>query len=87
MKTTQHLDARMSQRGIKKTMIDLAIEHGVIVGDRVILDRKTCNSLIDSLKQQQKSLEHAVRKGGITVAMVGDVAITAFRTEHSAAAR
>lgn len=87
MQTTKHMTARMSQRGIKKEMVELALEVGRIDGDRHILDQRECRAAIERLKHQQKLFEHALRKGGITVVTDGDTCITTFRTEAYSQAR
>lgn len=76
---THHLQARMGQRGIKGAMVRLALEFGEIEQDRYILNRKACLNLIESLRAQQKALEHAASKGGIVVVSDNNVAITTYR--------
>ena len=87
MHATKHLRASMSQRGIKGEMIELALEHGEIDGDRYVLSRKIIHQLIEEMKHEQKLLEHAAKKGGITVATEGDVLVTTFRANSYSAAK
>lgn len=87
MNKTQHIETRMNQRGIKKEMIDLALDYGEIDGDRYTLTRKECQNRIAELRQQQKMLEHAHKKGGIIVVMADDTVITAFRANSFSMAK
>lgn len=79
MRTTDHAVSRMNQRAINGDMVDLALAYGDPDGDRVVLSVKTCRDLIDDLKREQKKLEHAIKKGGITVVSEDDAIITVFR--------
>ena len=79
MRITQHAATRMTQRGFSQEMVNLALDFGEIDGDRYILNPKSINNHISLLKRQQKILEHAAKKGGITVVVDGEVVITTFR--------
>lgn len=79
MQRTAHSDIRMNQRGITATMLDLVMDYGEPEGDKTILSAKTCRLAIDELKQIQKKLEHALKKGGLTVVMGGNTVITTYR--------
>lgn len=80
MTPTMHMAARMAQRGIKKRMVELAMAHGEQEGDRVVFYQKAIRERIDELKQEQKALEHALKKGGITVVTAGERMLTTYRT-------
>lgn len=80
MHITHHMDCRMNQRGINKKMVELALEHGDIDGDRIVLRRKDCNEIAAELRQQLKLIERAKNKGGVTVVMNGDTQITTYNT-------
>lgn len=79
MHTTDHAATRMNQRAITGKMIDLALTYGDRDGERVTLSMKTCREIIENLKQEQKKLEHVLKKGGITVVNDADAIITVFR--------
>ena len=64
---TQHLQTRMNQRGINSEMIELAIQFGVMEGDKMILDEKQLKSLISKLDQVRTRAIRALDKGGIVV--------------------
>lgn len=79
MQKTAHSDIRMNQRGITGEMIELVMSFGEPDGDRTVLNARNCNQAIEALKQVQKKLEHASKKGGLTVVTDGDTLITAYR--------
>jgi len=79
MQKTAHSVIRMNQRGITAAMIDLVMNYGEPEGDKPILSAKTCRQMIEDLKQTQKKLEHAIKKGGLTVVSCDDTVITAYR--------
>lgn len=79
MQKTAHSITRMNQRGITSAMIELVMSYGEPEGDKTILSAKTCREMIDELKQTQKKLEHAIKKGGLTVVSCEDTIITAYR--------
>jgi hypothetical protein len=79
MQKTAHSDIRMNQRGITAEMIDLVMDYGEPEGDKVTLSAKACRKTIEALKQTQKKLEHAIKKGGLTVVTCGDTVITTYR--------
>jgi cytidine deaminase len=79
MQKTGHSLIRMNQRGITAAMIDLVMNYGEPEGDKTTLSAKTCRQAIDELKQTQKKLEHAIKKGGLTVVSCNDTIITTYR--------
>ncbi len=79
MQKTAHSITRMNQRGITSVMIDLVMSYGEPEGDKTTLSAKTCREMIDELKQTQKKLEHAIKKGGLTVVSCEDTVITTYR--------
>ena len=81
MQRTAHSDIRMNQRGITGEMIDLVMDYGEPEGDKTVLNAKTCRQAIDALKRLQKKLEHASKKGGLTVVSIGDTLITTYRVD------
>lgn len=79
MQKTAHSGVRMNQRGITGDMIDLVMNYGEPDGDKTVLTTRTCRKAIEDLKQLQKKLEHASKKGGLTVVSDGDTLVTAYR--------
>ena len=87
MQLTSHSETRMNQRGITGDMVDLALDHGEPDGDKTILSAKTCRQLIGELKRTQKKLEHAMKKGGITIVSDGDTLVTTYRANSFCATK
>ena len=85
MQKTAHSDARMNQRGITGDLIELVMSFGEPDGDKTILNARNCNQAIEALKQFQKKLEHASKKGGLTVVSSGDTVITTYRADSFSA--
>jgi hypothetical protein len=80
MHMTAHIDARMNQRGIKRDLIELAMNLGHIEGDRYVLTANAIHEEIRGLRRQIKTLDEALKKGGVTVVAEGAALITAYRT-------
>lgn len=81
MHMTAHLDARMNQRGIKRDLIELAMDLGDVIGDRYVLTSKIIDDEIRDLRKRMKALDEARKKGGVTVVAEGDTLITTYRTD------
>lgn len=62
MQKTTHIEARMNQRGIRKELVNLAIDIGKVDGDRYILDAKTIRDEISELHRRLKFLNDAEKK-------------------------
>lgn len=80
MVTTQHSLARMSQRGLSKSLIDLVFEYGKEQGDKLILNKKTTQRMINEIDNMRKELLRIIDKGGVTVVVDNDTLITAYNT-------
>jgi len=78
MITTNHVLARMSQRGISKKLIDLVYEYGKEKGDKLILNRKTTQRVITEIDSMRKELLRIMDKGGVTVVIDNDTLITVY---------
>lgn len=87
MQRTAHSLMRMNQRGITGDMVELAFDYGEPDGDKIVLSIKACRRLIEELKQQQKKLERALKKGGITIVSEGDALITTYRANSFSVAK
>ena len=81
MITTNHILARMSQRGISKKLIDLVYEYGKGKGDQLILNKKTTQKVIQEIDSLRKELLRIMDKGGVTVVLDNDALITAYNTD------
>jgi hypothetical protein len=82
MHTTQHIQQRMSQRGINHAMVDLTLTHGIPENDKIILRKKEALELLESLRQDMRILMKIIDKGGVTVVAENDSLITTYNCEH-----
>lgn len=80
MITTNHVLARMSQRGISKKLVDLVCEYGKEKGDKLILNKKTTQMVIQEIDSMRKELLRIMDKGGVTVVLDNGALITAYNT-------
>jgi hypothetical protein len=86
MTFTQHADQRMNQRGIPRNLVEFALRHGRIEGDRHVLDRQESRRLIESLQDELRLAKRVMDKGGITVVEVEGAVITTFNRDQPAQA-
>ena len=80
MVTTKHCQARMSQRGLPKKLLDLVLEFGKDKGDKLILNKKSTQKVIDEIDTIRKELLRIMDKGGVTVVLDNESLITAYNT-------
>ena len=80
MLTTKHCQDRMSQRGLPKKLVELVLEFGDGSGDKLILNKKTTQKVINELDKIRKELLRIMDKGGITVAVDNNSLVTAYNT-------
>lgn len=80
MQTTKHCLARMSQRGLTKSLLDLVFTFGKDSKDKIILNRKTTKEVINEIDSLRKELLKVMDKGGVTVICDNDTYITAYNT-------
>ena len=73
---TKHAMKRMNQRGITKEMIDLTIEYGICIKDKIILNTKEIKKIIHKVAKDLKSkLLKILDKGGLTVVLGDDASV------------
>ena len=73
---TIHGRARMNQRGISKEMIDIVLEFGEYVKDKVILTSKKIKAIIKKVSAELKSkLLKILDKGGLIVILGDDCSV------------
>ena len=78
---THHAEVRINQRGITKEMIELALDYGRFVKDKVIFGKKEATKLLNKYrksKEMKKKLLKIIDKGGITVVVDNDI-VTAYK--------
>ena len=80
MITTNHSLARMSQRGLPKRLLDLVLELGTDNGDKLILNKKMAQKVIEEIDSMKRELLRILDKGGVTIVVNNDVLITAYNT-------
>lgn len=81
---TRHIAARMTQRGIRRDVVTLAMQFGESdPNGRVVLGRKALRYLMDELKQLLRTAQKAAECGGVVVVAEGDVLLTAYRLERT----
>ena len=78
MLISHHAARRLSQRGIPRRLLDFALRHGRVEGDKVIVDRKESRRIIESLEEELRLAKRVMDKGGIAVVEGGDTLITAY---------
>jgi hypothetical protein len=78
MAKTKHYDARIRQRGIRESTVELAQLHGITHGDKLVLGRKQIRSVLEALDRERKELIRAMDKGGVVVVECGGALITAY---------
>lgn len=79
MQMTNHIDARMNQRGIRKELVELTLDLGEIDGDRYVLTSKIIDAEIADLQRRIKALGEARKKGGVVVVAEGEALLTTYR--------
>ncbi len=82
MNKTIHFQQRQSQRGIKDEHICLAFLFGKKSGDKITLDRRSCQKAMDLINEMKKNLAHLLENGGITVVASNDRLITTYRYDR-----
>lgn len=78
MAKTRHIQARMSQRGIRQELLDIALQYGEPVQDKVVLGKKALQLLLNELQEIERLALKALDKGGIVVVVSGDQLITTY---------
>jgi hypothetical protein len=78
MQISHHAAQRMSQRGISRRLVDFALRHGRIEGDKRVLDRNESRRLIDDLEEELRLAKRVMDKGGIVVVDQSDTLVTAY---------
>ena len=58
MNITNHIQQRMSQRGITKAMIDCVMNFGDLEQDRYVISGKMANAYIYSIQQELMRRQH-----------------------------
>ena len=78
MYKTKHMHQRMSQRGIKQCMVDLALSFGELQGDKTILNKKEIDCLLKEMENIKKVALKVRDKGGLVVVEANASVITTY---------
>ena len=78
MHATQHIQQRMSQRGVSRDMVELVLTHGRPGQDKYILGRKEASQRLELLQRESQLLKKVLDKGGVVVVAEGEALITTY---------
>ena len=78
MSKTRHMQARMSKRGIRQEMVDLAVRCGVRHDDKVVLNRKGLQTFLSEIDLMRKTAQKMLERGGLVVIEEGGDFITTY---------
>lgn len=82
MGKTRHVGKRMSQRGIRQSLIDLTLGFGVKTKNgRVVLNKQGLEELLEQLKDMEQTVQEALKKGGIVLVCDEEVLVTTYRVD------
>ena len=87
MHISHHAAQRMSQRGIPRRLVEFALRHGRIEGNKHVLDRNESRRLIDALNEELRLAKRVLDKGGVTVVEGADTVITTYNLQSTPAKR
>jgi hypothetical protein len=68
----------MNHRGMTQDLVDLALQHGELHGDKYVLGRKGLQNLLEDLRGLQRTVMRALDKGGVVVVEEADQLITTY---------
>lgn len=78
MTKTRHIGKRMSQRGIRQTLVDLTLQFGEGMDDRCVLGRRGLEELLQELRELERATKRALDKGGIVVVQADGALVTTY---------
>ena len=81
---TYHAEVRINQRGITKDMIEIALDYGRLVKDKVIFGKKEAKKLLNKFrksKEMKSKLLKIMDKGGVVLVVDNDI-VTAYKLPH-----
>jgi len=81
---TYHAEVRINQRGITKDMIEIALDYGRLVKDKVIFGKKEAKKLLNKFrksKEMKSRLLKIMDKGGVVLVVDNDI-VTAYKLPH-----
>lgn len=78
MHISHHAEQRLNQRGIPRRLVDFALRHGRVEGNKRVVDRNESRRIIESLMEELRLAKRVMDKGGIAIVDGGDMLITAY---------
>jgi len=78
---TKHALARMNQRGITRDMVELALDYGKFVKDKVVLGRKEIKKLIKKYPSLKSKLLKLFDSKGLVVVFENNYIITVYKPQ------
>lgn len=78
MAKTRHIGKRMSQRGIRQTLVNLTLQFGEGLDDRCVLNRRGLEDLLQELRELERTTKRALDKGGVVVVQADGALITTY---------
>jgi len=78
---TKHALARMNQRGITKDMVELALDYGKFVKDKIVLGRKEIKKLIKKYPSLKSKLLKLFDSKGLVVVLENNYIITVYKPQ------
>ena len=78
MRKTIHFQQRTSQRGIPHEIAHLVYTYGEAKGDKLILNKKSIQSILQDMGKFRQTLMKALDKGGVVVVAADDMLITTY---------
>jgi hypothetical protein len=80
MGKTRHIQARMTQRGIREELVHLTMKFGFEHHDgKVVLNRKGAQELIAELEKIKRAAQKVFETGGLVVVAQGEALVTTYR--------
>ncbi|GGB55091.1 hypothetical protein GCM10011502_30060 [Oceanisphaera marina] len=67
MARTKHMQQRMSQRSINQTMLEMTRMFGVEHGDKVVLNRKGIDAVLQEFERLQSTMIKMRERGGVVL--------------------
>lgn len=78
MSKTRHIQQRMSQRSIRKEMLELVKIFGVDSGDKTILNKRGIDLALKELREISKTMHKMRSRGGMVLVETGEFEITSY---------
>ena len=78
MAITEHIQKRMSQRGVSSQMVEVVLKHGRLEQDKYVLGRREALSLLEQINREAQFVKKILDKGGVTVVADEGALITTY---------